>query len=228
MKIAKNNSGFMTAEFLFAFTMVIGCGIFIFGLTFSLTTIEIAQYIVWSSARSYAVGNISSGDQNKHSETAGRTKYKNLTAAFPLLTGNGSDSPWFRMPDINDNDFLVGDLSLSIKEKDGGIDSENKIEGTNEARHPWLGVESSIDLILFKGLQIPFLGKIAANPEEFKFPVRGILLRHPSVDECQTFFKNKFAEGIQQLPAEAPSAGVKWEFTDQQIIQYVPIEDNGC
>ncbi len=55
----------MTAEFLFAFTMVIGSGILIFALTFALTTVEIAQYIVWSTARAHAVGNKTVESQSK-------------------------------------------------------------------------------------------------------------------------------------------------------------------
>lgn len=214
----KNQSGFMTAEFLFAFTMVIGSGIIIFALTFSLTTIEIAQYIVWSSARSYAVGHASLAEAT----TAAENKYKNLTAAFPLLTGNGSDSPWFRMPTVNDRpEFDVGDLSRYMGK--GEIDPENKID--LEARHPWYGVQSSIDLILFKGLQVPFLGRITETPDEFIFPVRGLLLRHPSIEECQTFFTNKYKEGIKRINGE------NWNNLVQDasdVSAYYPIEDNGC
>jgi hypothetical protein len=94
----QNQAGFMTAEFLFAFTMVLGCGVLIFAFTFSLMTIEVAQYIVWSSARSYSVGNKTAAA----SELAGKTKYKNLTAMFPLLTGSGNESSWFKMSDVVD------------------------------------------------------------------------------------------------------------------------------
>lgn len=217
----------MTAEFLFAFTMVIGSGILIFALTFALTTVEIAQYIVWSAARAHAAGNKTVMD----SDAAAKTKYTNLTAAFPLLTGEGSDSPWFRMPKVNEaNDFAVGDISEMIKKKDSAIDKDNAAEPGGEARHPWIGVESSIDLILFKGLQVPFLGKITESPQEFKFPVRAVLFRHPSYQECGEFFKQKFSQGVKVLPAENDSLqSTHWDaLSSNPDNAYAPMEDNGC
>lgn len=216
----------MTAEFLFAFTMVIGSGMLIFALTFALTTVEIAQYIVWSAARAHAAGNKVPGD----SRTLATIKYTNLTAAFPLLTGEGADSPWFKMPKANEaNDFAVGDISDMIKKKDSAIDKDNASEPGGEARHPWIGVESSIDLILFKGLQVPFLGKVTESPQEFKFPIRAILFRHPSYEECRDFFKEKFTQGISQLPQEPAWKNSPLNQGDARVPEkYATIEDNGC
>lgn len=216
LKVSKNSAGFMTAEFLFAFTMVIGSGILIFGLTFALTTIEVAQYIVWSSARAYAAGN----KVPSSSTTLGAEKYKNLTAAFPLLTGEGSASPWFKM----DSEPVIGDLTNVMRTKDGAIDKDNAATPGAEARHPWIGVESNIDLILLKGLQVPFLGKVTERPEDFKFPIRAILFRHPSFDECQKFFDQKFTEGIKKIPSEP-----RWkDLSNTADAAYRPMEDNGC
>lgn len=220
-QLPKNNSGFMTAEFLFAFTMVIGSGILIFALTFALTTVEIAQYIVWSTARTHAAGNKTASDP----VTLATLKYTNLTAAFPLLTGEGADSPWFRMPKANEtNDFAIGDISDMIKKKDSAIDKENAAEPGGEARHPWIGVESSIDLILFKGLQVPFLGKVTESPQEFKFPIRAVLFRHPSYDECRNFFLEKYSSGVKQISNEP-----QWNnLQHSDASKYSAMEDNGC
>lgn len=217
----------MTAEFLFAFTMVIGSGILIFALTFALTTVEIAQYIVWSAARAHAVGNIDAAEAVK----SGENKYRNLTAAFPLLTGNGSDSPWFKMPKVEDKgDLVIGDVSDSIRKKDTAIDSANAAEPGGEVRHPWIGVESSIELKLLSGLQVPFLGKVTETPDEFKFPIRGILFRHPSTIECTNFFKNKFTQGVKIIPDE--NSGMQltpWKsLSGGADTAYAPMEDNGC
>lgn len=217
----------MTAEFLFAFTMVIGSGILIFALTFALTTVEIAQYIVWSAARANAVGN----ENLEASRQAGENKYKNLTAAFPLLTGNGSDSPWFKMPMVTDtNEFLIGDISDMMKKKDGAIDKANAAEPGGEVRHPWIGVESSIELKLLSGLNIPFLGKVTESPDEFKFPIRGILFRHPSQKECLDFFTNKFTQGVKVIPEENSNLqATPWKsLSGGADDAYAPMEDNGC
>ena len=223
-QLPKNNSGFMTAEFLFAFTMVIGSGILIFALTFALTTVEISQYIVWSAARAHAAGAITAGD----SRSAGETKYTNMTAAFPLLTGNGSDSPWFKMPTISEADnFAIGDISELIKRKDSAVDKTNSASPNGEARHPWIGVQSSIDLVLLKSVNVPFLGKITESPDDFNFPVRAVLFRHPSYIECYEFTKAKFSKGVQQmLPENSGLQNKRWNtFSDSD---YEPMEDNGC
>lgn len=226
-KHINNQSGFMTAEFLFAFTMVIGAGMLIFALTFALTTVEIAQYIVWSTARAHAAGNTSADDSLK----AGETKYRNVTAAFPLLTGNGSDTPWFVMPKVeNKAEVVIGDISDSIRKKDSAIDSGNAAEPGGEVRHPWIGVESSIELKLLSGMNIPFIGKVTVSPEEFKFPIRGILFRHPSTIECQNFFQNKFTQGVKVLPEENGSLQLTpWkDLSGTADTDFAPMEDNGC
>ena len=213
----KNNSGFIAAEFLFAFSMVIGCGILIFSLTFTLTTIEIAQYITWSAARSYAVGNLSEADSNK----AAQAKYKNLASMFPLLTGKGNSSPWFQMSEPRTGSTVESEIGPSSAR-------DNKDSG-GQTRHSWDGVAADIDLKLFKGLQIPFLGKIAANPDDFVFQVRSHLMRHPSQAECQTFFKNKYTEGVLKVisPKELGSKP-EWQGLQPSAAQVVMIEDNGC
>lgn len=216
----KNNSGFIAAEFLFAFSMIIGCGILIFALTFTLTTIEIAQYITWSAARSYAAGNLSEADSNK----AATTKYKNLTGMFPLLTGQGNSSPWFEMS-------LKPITGALVEAQVSPSSSRDNKDSGQQVRQSWDGVAADIDLKLFKGLQIPFLGKIVANPEDLVFQVRSHLMRHPSEEECFSFFKDKYQKGILQLktPKDLSSGGGQPEWNGlNQATSVVLIEDNGC
>lgn len=185
-----NNSGFIVADFLFAFVMVIGVGIFIFGFTFSLATIEVAQYIVWSTARNYSAANEEPG----LSDIQARKKFSTLSAKFPLLTGNGSDAPWF---ELNEADLIIGNLATD--DPDFGISQGDK---TNEFRQPWTGVSAKINLKLFAGLQLPFLGKVAQDKSLFEFPVRAFIIRNPSAQECQRFFYSqnyRWLEGIKKL-----------------------------
>ena len=218
----KNNSGFIAAEFLFAFSMVIGCGILIFVLTFTLTTIEVAQYITWSAARSYAVGNLTAADSDK----AALAKYKNLASMFPLLTGKGNSSPWFEMSPVPVTGTAV---ELEI----GPSSARDNKDSSGQTRHSWDGVSANLDLKILKGLQVPFLGKIAANPSDFEFQVRSHLMRHPSQAECQTFFQNKYQDGILKVMSPKNLTGStgasKTEWKDlPQTGQIVMIEDNGC
>lgn len=212
-----NNSGFIVADFLFAFTMVIGIGIFIFGFTFSLATIEVAQYIVWSTARNYSAAN----EEDLLAVTQATTKFNNLSAKFPLLTGAGSSSPWFELKEEN---LKIGDLAKI--DPDLGISAGDK---TNDYRQPWTGVSAKLNLKLFAGMQIPFLGKVAQNKDLFEFPVRAFIIRNPSAQECQKFFygqANRWVEGVKKLEkgklgpdfATLPIVGEKAGYG----------EDNGC
>ena len=199
----RGSSGFIIADFLFAFVLVLSIGIFVFGLTFSLATIEVAQYIVWSTARNYSAGNFTEIDAQKNA----REKFKNLTAKFPLLTGNGAADPWFELFDTN---LLIGDLSVIDPDFSAKISSDDK---TNRNRQPWTGASAKLYLKLFAGFQIPFLGKVVENQNSFEFPIRAFIIRHPSQEECRRFFyQDRYILGIKKLengtlaePLSAPS-----------------------
>jgi hypothetical protein len=199
--ILQNSSGFLMADFLFSFVLVLSCGIIIFALTFSLATIEVAQYIIWSSARSYSAAN----KDREASEDAGRLKFKELSAQYPMLTGVGADgSPWFEL-----NGLVVGDNAWRGLSQ---VNVENKL-GT-ENRQPWTGASANLHLKLFESIKIPFLGKIATDESVFTFPLRAFILRNPSQSECLNFYRVRFSSGLQPLRFKGSG--------------YVPIEDNGC
>lgn len=213
----KSSSGFIIADFLFAFVMVLGIGVFIFGLTFALATIEVSQYIIWSTARNYAAGN---KDEVVAREQA-KKKFQNLTSKFPLLTGNNAGGdPWF---EFTEADLLIGDLSVIDSDFVALLGPDDK---PNSFRQPWHGARSKLNLKLFAGFQIPFLGKVAKNADDFKFPIRAFLIRHPSIEECQNFFNKtdlRYIEGIKKLENGklAPQSPAAPQLADH-------VEDNGC
>lgn len=216
----QNSSGFITADFLFSFALVLSIGVFVFGLTFSLATIEIDQYIVWSTARNYSAAN-----KNETAAKQGaRRKFQNLSANFPKLTGNGtSGNPWFELLESN---LVIGDL--------GKLDTQFSSEVSaddikNKDRQPWIGASTKIKLKLFAGLKLPFLGKVAENESDFEFPIRAFVLRHPSQSECRDFFyKNRYTQGIKKLEngSVAESSAPQLE-TNEQLTNGFG-EDNGC
>lgn len=215
----KNNSGFIIADFLFSFVMVIGIGIFIFGFTFSLATIEVNQYIVWSTARNYAAGNIA----EPNAKASAELKFKNLTAKFPLLTGNGSDAPWFELKAL-----VLGDLSV----KDSGF-ALPATDKTNEFRQPWTGASATLNLKLFSKMKIPFLGSVTPSGSDpsttgFEFPIRAFIIRSPSTEECQQFFYQfkRWDKGIKLLE----NGNLGPTFSTMPIVggQQGYGEDNGC
>lgn len=199
-KKRKNEQGFVVADFLFSFILVIGCGMVIFGLTFSLMTIEVSQYITWSSARAYSAGAPNKND----SELAGRTKFSNLKAAFPLLD-NGS---WFSLETVKIAADHSGELQADRSNTSGG-----------QSRHPWSGATTTLRLKLFESLRIPFIGPIARS-DTFNMPLNAFLIRNPSRTECQVFFERRFTDGINQVEDLKVNAA--------NSTAYVAIEDNGC
>lgn len=189
-KLNKNNSGLIIADFLFAFTMVLGIGIFMFALTFSLATIEIGQYIIWSTARNYSAGQIS---ELVAKDTAEK-KFDALISQFPLLTNSDGNSSWFELSreDLKIGEIDTIDSSLSISDDDK----------RNNYRQPWTGASTTINLKLFSNLKLPFIGPVTSNKSVFKFPVRAFIIRNVSQVECQNFFygnNTRWEEGFKNL-----------------------------
>lgn len=202
--------GFIVADFLFSFILILGCGMVVFALTFSLMTIEVGQYITWSAARSYSGAAINKDE----SVTAAQEKFQKLSAQFPLLTGS-STSSWFELK--------IGNVGADARPQSlQDADQKNSLGG--ESRHPWSGVSATLDLKLFKGLKIPFLGRIARDGDTFKMDLSAFLLRNPSQQECLDFTKNKFRDGILQMNDGQMGQG----YLGQGANMYVPVEDNGC
>lgn len=216
----KNQSGFIVADFLFSFILVLGVGFLLFALSFSLAAIEVAQYLVWSSARAHA----SADKTEAQSRINATNKFENLALAFPLLTGRGATgTPWVSMsaPLIGN----LADIDQDFKSKvSSGADLANRT-GNGQIRQPWIGVKSDVNLELFSKVQFPFIGPITNDPSKFKFPVRAFLLRHPSQEECKKFYSDRYQKGIKKLGDVEGSlfSGIQ---TDDS--KYVPIEDNGC
>lgn len=216
----RSQSGFIIADFLFSFVIVLSIGIIMFALTFALATVEIAQYIVWSSARTFSSGNVD--------ESAGRAaalaKFNNLSAQFPKLTGAGGEgSPWFMLDNFSAQNF-ENDPIFQARVSNTN-DRENRSGAGSERRTPWIGARADIYLKLFANMSIPFFGKVSTDAENtFKFQVYSFVIRNPSYQECVDFFKNRFTLGVQPLDSEnfksSPPLGT-------EIPNYV-VEDNGC
>ncbi len=209
----KSQSGFIVADFLFSFVLVLGVGIFIFALTFSLATIEISQYIVWSAARTYA----SAKNDEISAQAAASQKFKKLSAQFPLLTGEGEASPWFKLDDFKAQDHRT---EASFMGKVTTAEDRLNRDGNLELRQPWTGASANIYLKLFANMRVPFFGKVTDSPETtFKFRVYAFVIRNPSFKECSEFFRARFKQGIQSLES---FGAVGTEIPDYMV------EDNGC
>jgi hypothetical protein len=217
--ILNNESGLIIADFLFSFVLVISCGIIIFLFTFSLATVEISEYIVWSTARNFSVANVSESDANIQATK----KFNNLAAQFPALTGKGSQtgSSWFVLDGLKIGDLAKIDPNFTGKLSGGDLSNKDQ-GGYGERRQPWIGAKADLELKILTGIKIPLIGGIRVDAAKFKFPIRAFILRHPSQSECYEFYSkpNRFILGIQKLESQMNSVG--------SASSYVPMEDNGC
>lgn len=214
MSLHNNRSGFILADFLFSIVLVLSSCVILFTLCFSLAAVEIAQYITWSSARSYSAANLTEAA----SIQAGKIKFAKLSAMFPLLTGQGgADSSWFELnlKDIGNNSTLIADLQQ--------INANNSL-ASGEARQPWTGAAAELDVSLFRRLRLPFIGALSTDDSAFKYQLRAFILRNPSQDECLQFFKKKYNEGVSKIEGS-------WNnktFLTTKDTDFIPQEDNGC
>ena len=114
-------------------------------------------------------------------------------------------------------------------------DKENR-DGSQQIRQPWIGARAYLDFKILKGIKLPFLGPVlsAGKRDDFKFPIRAFILRHPSQKECQGFFevKNRFTQGIQLISGESfpliQTVHIQSIKGVDGASAYLPMEDNGC
>lgn len=199
----KNNSqaGLITVDFLFALVIGFGMSAILFAMTFTLTVVEIAQYITFSSARAHAAAN-STVDAQK---TAAKNKYAALvsSAAFaPLFSGG-----WFEITKKDELDIRSGN----------GETFKNEYRSGEENRAVFTGIRAQLTAHMLD-LKLPMIGKTSDEDGGFKTKILTILIREPNEDECQQFFKKR-AAAINKL--EAQNLGY-------DASKYVPMEDNGC
>ena len=209
-----NNSGFILADFLFSIVLVLSSCIILFTLCFSLASVELAQYITWSSARSYSSANLT----EVASVQSGKMKFARLSAMFPLLTGQGAaDTSWFELnlKDVGNNTALIADLQQ--------ININNAL-ASGEPRQPWTGAATELDVSLFRRLRLPFIGALSTDDEAFKYRLRAFILRNPSQEECLGFFQKKYNEGISKIEGSWNSK----TFMTTKDTDFFPQEDNGC
>ena len=202
----KADAGIITVDFLFALALAMAMFSVLFAMSFTLTMVEITQYVVYSAARAQAAGNASPSDQRDRA----LSKYKQLvetktSTLFPLFS-NG----WFSIGKSSDLDIRQGS-GVS-----GGKDFSNDLAAGHDTRHQFMGVSTKfVSNILH--LKLPLLGEIGESGGFATF-VNGIMIREPAMSECLNFFEAR----RQQLKSLSSGSS----FYEPEA--YVRMEDNGC
>ncbi len=166
-----NERGSLTIDFLFATVLVMGVSGLLFALCFTLTVVEISQYIAFASSRTYYGSHFNEQTQTAQAEQ----KFNQLLYDSPwkvLFKKEG----WFKLTYINTGDFRE--------------DYPNDIQNDNASFWGTV-VELESKVLDFK---IPFYG--STNPEDnaFKAKVTSFLGREPSSEECINFSNERFDE----------------------------------
>lgn len=166
-----NERGSLTIDFLFATVLVMGVSGLLFALCFTLTVVEISQYIAFSTSRNYASSHFNEETQKAMAES----KFNQLVFESPWKVLFKRDG-WFNLSYINTGDFR--------EEYPNDITEDNaKFWGTV------LEIESKV--LDFK---IPFYG--STNPEDnaFKAKITSFLGRESTAEECVDFHNQRFEE----------------------------------
>lgn len=197
----RNQSGFITVDFLFAFILILGFSAILFALTFTLTVVEIAQYSTYASARVYYGANKTEAQQKQ----AALDKYNDLinkNKVFSPLFKNG----WFKVQP----EPFVGNAATIMPEY-----------GQNPM-NSFFGVSTIFNAEILK-MQIPLFGATDPNDKGFKTTIASYLGREVSSMECAAFVQNRW-NGILKLK---PSRGASYQ-TNTTPAGYIPVIDDGC
>jgi hypothetical protein len=203
----QNSQGFLSADFLFSIIIASGLCMIFFCLTFTLSMVEVGQYIAFSVTRAHAAGHKTQDDQI----AMGKAKFASLQKNKVLrpLFSNG----WFEI------------TNLDIR--GGGQDQKNFNDRypkgeTNTTMLPQVGARLNFEAKMLK-FNIPFLGS-TDNGNGFKAFLTGLMIREPSAKECFDQIRKQRYRAILALDKDRfeKIAGSSSES------EYVPMEDNGC
>lgn len=198
---SRSQSGFITVEFLFAIVIAFGMSMLVFAITFTLSTVEIGQYIVFSTARAHAAANF---DKTAQSDTA-KAKYTALLADPGLgsLFANG----WFT---------LSKPAQLEIKQ---GYGDNFNSDYDSDSRGDLQGVRSTFTAQVLQ-MKLPLIGSVTPENGSFSARLTGILIREPTEQECEQY--------MDQRNEELWNLGSGRFQAYRQGTTPTPWEDNGC
>ena len=176
-----DESGIITLDFIFALAIAFGFSVLFFAMSFSLSMIEVCQYITFSVARTYYAANVSKQAQ----VDLGQSKYTELKGKGMIKTI--LKSGWITLGDAQFDDFS--------SEYNDTLAGENAIfEG---ARIPFRA--NVLDL------RLPFLGRTAQDTTTGSAMLNAYLMREVSTDECFTNFTSHRLEHLKQVDSRYQS-----------------------
>jgi hypothetical protein len=203
----KNQSGFITMDFLFAFVLVMAFSALLFALTLTLTVAEVTQYITYAAARNYVAAHQSEIQQNAQA-----------TQKFNNLVGNSVFKPLYS------NNWFIIDKAPNVGHLSTTLFPAYQQPGPGDPDLFWgVGVNFTAKILDF---QVPFYGSTAPDSNQgsgFKTFIASYLSREPTFDECYNFMQQRW----NQIRTLTVSGGAPYS-TDTTDNSAFPITDNGC
>lgn len=201
LKHSMNDKGFLTLDYLFAFILVMSITGILFAFTFTLSIIEVTQYITFSAARNYFVAHEVELDQIQAAEIKFASLVSNPIFA-PLI-----NSGWF--------EISAPEVRQHTEDYEGFFAADH--DGSNSFRGVRVNFVSKV-----LDIKIPLYGSTSNNPdgEGFNTKIGAYLGKEPNLEDCRDLNKLRW-EWIKQLDsiyATVPSAKSS----------YRVIMDNGC
>jgi hypothetical protein len=199
-----NQQGFVTTEFLIAIIIAFGLTILTFSMTITLSVVEVAQYVVFSSSRAHAAANYDIASQKK----AAQTKFNQLISSQTLapLFSNG----WFE---------ISKPAELEIRSGNG--ENFEKEYGGSEPRKNLQGVRATFKAKILE-MRLPMIGNVTPEDDSFSTRLNAVLIREVSQKECQDYMEKRAAEmwtfdGANRFSKFKKNGNIP-----------TPWEDNGC
>jgi hypothetical protein len=205
----KDQHGLLAVDYLFAFVIGMGLFLLLFAFTLTLSMTSIAQYIAFSSSRSFASAHKSLENQ----EALARNKFNELknSNTFGPLFQNG----WF-------------DLQIESVRGGGarGQDfSQDYIDfrDPQEIRQPSVGIRLNFTASILN-FRNPLLGNAQSEEDDgFTTRVTGLMNREPSASECMNQMRREVR--YSQILRLDPRFSILGTPAQQK---YQALEDNGC
>ena len=174
-QILKEESGIITLDFIFALSLSFGFAIIFFAMSFTLSMVEMSQYITFAAARAYNGANVSEEAQ----QDLARKKYAELRASPMIKTILATK--W----------ITLGDVQLGDFGEDGYDTSSPDLSVYVGARIPF---KANV-----LNMRIPILGNTVDDSSTGSATLNAYLMREVSTQECRENFTAARYEKLRQL-----------------------------
>lgn len=195
--------GMMTLDFIFSLLIAFGMTVILFSMSFTLSVVEMTQYIVFATSRAHLAGHINQESQIQ----AGIEKYKELTTHKVLAPfyKNG----WFQISKPEQIEVRgAGKMGQTFTDEYSGTE-----------KLPFIGVRIDFESKILN-VQLPFIGS-GESDSGYKTKITGFMSREPTMEECTDFYAKRF-DVIQKQDSRYST------LLNMKSSDYIPVEDNGC